>query len=207
MRHETSRKPPATRKASPPGHPDAPEGIIDGRGGQRSRGLDQLRLPMATRLPQEWLKRTGMRSCDRTPSQALSPAKKETHRPTLAWSRRVRLFDGSLDHAESRRSDRPRISDRLSSQSYLACPDGIGMELPEAGTEGAGTRRSDHRRLDKSPPAGHKKKLWLVAPIWSFWMKGAFSCFRMSFGRGLPGARRPSLNIFIGGIACRRYRR
>jgi hypothetical protein len=34
-------------------------------------------------------------------------------------------------------------------------------------------------------------------------MKAAFSCFRMSFGRGLPGARRPSLNIFIGGIACR----
>jgi hypothetical protein len=42
-----------------------------------------------------------------------------------------------------------------------------------------------------------------VAPIWSFWMKAAFSCFRMSFGRGRPGARRPSLNIFIGGIACR----
>lgn len=203
MRHETSRKPQATRKASPPGHPDAREGIIDGRGGQRSRGLDQLRLPMATCFPQEWLQRTGMRSCDRTPSQALSPAEKETHRPTLAWSRSVRLFDGSLDHAESCRSDRPRISDRLSSQSYLACPDGIGMELPEAGTEGAGTRRSGHRRLEKSPLAGHKKKLWLVGPIWFFWMKAAFSCFRMSSGRGLPGGRHPSLNIFIGGIACR----
>lgn len=158
MRHETSGKPPATRTASPPGHPIAPEGIIDGRGGQRSRGLDQLRLPMATRLPQEWLQRTGMRSRDWTPSQTLSQEEKETHRPTLARSRSVRLFDGSLDHAAGRRSDRQRISDRLSSQSYLACPDGIGMELPEAGTSGAGTRRSDHRRLEKSPLAGHKKK-------------------------------------------------
>jgi hypothetical protein len=42
-----------------------------------------------------------------------------------------------------------------------------------------------------------------VAPIWSFWMKAVFSCFRISFGRGLLGARRPSLNIFIGGIECR----
>ena len=157
MRHETSRKPPATRTASPPGHPNAPEGIIDGRGGQRSRGLDQLRLSMATRIPQEWLKRTGMRSSDRTPSQTLSPAENETHRPTLAWSRSVGLLDGSLDHAESRPSDRPRISNRLSSQSYLACPDGIGMELPEAGTEGTGTRRSDHRRLEKGPLGSHKK--------------------------------------------------
>lgn len=203
MSHETSRKPQATRTASPPGHPIAPKGIIDGRGGQRSRGLDQLRLPMATRLPKERLQRIGMRSRDWTPSQTLAPAKKESHRSTLARSRGVRLFDGSLDHAAGRRSDWQRISDRLSSQSYLACPNRIGMELPEAGTSGAGTRRSDHRRLEKSPLAGHKKKLWHVAPIWSFWMKAAFSCFRMSFGRGLPGARRPSLNIFIGEIGCR----
>jgi hypothetical protein len=203
MRHETSRKPPATRTASPPGHPITPEGIIDGRGGQRSRSFDQLRLPMATRLRQEWFQRTGMRSCDWTPSQTLPSAEKETHRPSHAWSLSVRLFNGSLDHAESRRSDRPGISDRLSSQSYLACPDGIGMELPEAGTPGAGTRRSDHRRLEKSPLAGHKKKLWLVAPIWFSWMKAAFSCFRMSFGRGLPAARRPSLDTFIGEIGCR----
>ena len=203
MRHETSRKPQATRTASPPSHPITPEGIIHGRGGQKSRSFDQLRLPMATRFPQERLQRTGMHSRDWTPSQTLSPAEKESHRPTLARSPSVRLFDGSLDHAAGRRSDRQRISDRLSSQSHLACPDGIGVELPEAGTSGAGTRRSGHRRLEKSPLAGHKKKLWHVAPIWSFWMKAAFSCFRMSFGRGLPGARRPSLNIFIGEIGCR----
>jgi hypothetical protein len=203
MRHETSWKSPAAREASPPGHPVAPKRSLDGRGGQRSRGLDQLRLPMARGLSQERCQRAGRRSCDRPPSQTLASAEKETHRSPHAWSCRFRLCDGSLDDRESCRSNRTGVSDRLSSQSYLARPRGIGLELPEAGTPSAGTRRGGHRGLEKGPLGGDKKKLWLAGPIWSFWMKAASSCFRMSFGHGLPEAGRPSSGIIIGEIGCR----
>lgn len=197
--HETSGKPSATGKASPPSHPIAGRGQDFIGGGKKGALFGKFRVSLATSIPTERRRRARLQTGSRASCQAFRGRKTATGRDSLEGPNGSWLPDGPVDDATGGGSDSKDFWSPVSSQSYLATVDRNGLELPEAGTKSPRTGRSRNRTLEKVSLAGHKKKPPHLAPIWYFWMKAVSFSSLLSAGRGLRRGRRRSCIISTNG--------
>jgi len=111
-----------------------------------------------------------------------------------------RLLHRSVDAKEDGQGNRKAFRGTLSPRSCMVVDDGTGVELPEAGTQSAGERRSGHCSLEEDHLAAYKKKPKNLKPIWPFSMNPDFCSSPTSERPGRPWEKLPFSGTIISGI-------
>jgi hypothetical protein len=198
IHHETSRKPDAIGEAAPTSGPVAREGHKLIGGGTTSGILRKLCFSMAAGLSKGREGGSKSQSLSGSSCQAFRTREETIGEPFAERPFGFWLWHRSLDHETSGRTNSQVFWNSLSSQSPLATPDGVGMELSKARTAGSGKERRGDRTLEEETMAGNKKKPPHLEPIWPFSMRVGFCSFPMFVGHGHRGDRLPSCIIFTG---------
>jgi len=201
--HETFRKPEATGEAAPTGSPVAGEGHDLVGGGSTSRFLRKFRFSMAAGLSKGRGEGTELQGFSGSSLQAFAEAEERISEPFAERSFGFWLQYRSLDHETGGRGNSEGLWNSLSSQSSLATPDRVRMELSEARTSGSGKGRGGDRALEEETLAGNKKKPSYLEPIWPLSMKVGFCLFPMFAEHGRRRDRLLSCAISTGEIEFR----
>jgi hypothetical protein len=173
--HETPWKFRSARKASPACIAPAKSRSQLPLCGHSTEVFPELDRPLATGLPYERLE--GPPSSANTRATSIDRSGAETGACSDISRRRSesRLCNGSLDTEARWRGNQEALWGRLFHFQSLATDEGSGLELPDAGEESPGAKRTCHPNVEASGMARDKKKPKNFAPISFSWMK-AVSC-------------------------------
>lgn len=174
QRHETSRNRPAIGTATPTGHSIA-------QGGHRSVGdrpgrgcLREFRIPVGRGLSKTGAPWIAATTNPRSSLQSLCGAEEAAGGAAHEGTPDQGLSNRFMDLETCGAVDPPAVWGTLPSLSCLEAPNPVGVELSEARTSSAATRRGRDRPMETVPLAPYNKPPHDVAPIWSFSMNPAF---------------------------------
>lgn len=185
--HETSRKSPTVRDAKTSGHFDASGGQELPPGGESRKGFPKLRGTLASSVPAGRVEGTSVAADPWTPPAALPRTAQETATVLGERTSSRRLWDRPVDVETYRRPDPKAFwGSVFAFRGMAAAGRGVGVELSEARTSGAGTRRGSHRPVEAEDMAAYKKKPKSWGLTLRFLTKVGFCSFPM-FER--PGHR------------------
>lgn len=156
--HETQRKCPTVRESKTSGHFDASGGQELPPGGANCKSFPKLCDTLAASVPVERVEGTSITADPWTPSEALPSAAQETAAALGERPPSRRLWDGPVAVETHRRSDPKAFWGSVFAVGGMAAVGGgLGVELSEARTSGAGTRRESHRTVEGEDMASYKK--------------------------------------------------